>query len=74
MELTDDIAAVCAEHGLATKRVELHGDVAVIVPADLASPIDPGTLAGIADDVRQFGIKHVALDIEPMTGSESSDD
>ena len=64
MELTDDIAAICKEHGLETARVELHGDVAVIVPAELSEPISTDTLAGIADAVRQFGIKHVAMDID----------
>jgi hypothetical protein len=65
MELTDEITAICSKHGLATRRVELHGDVAVIVPAELDSPVSPEKLAGIAEAVRQFGIKHVALDIDP---------
>ncbi len=64
MDVTDDIEKICAAYGLELARVELHGDVAVVVPANLDEPLAPETLAGIAEEVRQFGIKHVAIDIE----------
>lgn len=65
MDVTEEIGRICAEHGLDIESVALDADIAVITPKSLDELVDAETLAGIADDIRQFGIKHVALDLKP---------
>lgn len=64
MKLLDDIKRTCIDHGLAVDEVVIEGDIAIITPTSLDALVDAETLAGIAEDVRQFGIKHVALDLK----------
>lgn len=65
MNLPEEIQKVCASWNFDVESVAIDGDVAVITPASLDALPNSETLRGIADEVRQFGIKHVALELKP---------